>query len=168
MAGGIQPGTSATTTESVLSEQKHIDLVLYAISLRPNLSLKKSVLIEDIADHPAEYSRCANGKSQRWDADGGFITTNDGQVIGVCENKYQGTRQNACERVCKYLTFLDAHQMFVSCDGPGFEKKNGEGSTGPLVDMLKHAGAVVLENETHEKFLEAINGWLDSLEARYL
>ena len=101
MAGGIQPGTSATTKESASSERGHINLVSLAISLRPNLSLKKSVLIEDIANHPAEYSKCASGKSQRWYSDGGFIVTTDGKIIGVCENKYQKNRENACERVFK-------------------------------------------------------------------
>lgn len=168
MAGGIQPGTSATTKESASSEKNHINLVSHAISLRPNLSLKKSVLIEDIANHPAEYSKCANGKSQWWEADGGFVTTTDGKIIGVCENKYQKARKNACERVCKYLTFLKGDQMFVSCYGPGFILKDGGGSTGPTIDMLRSAGAVVLENEADAEFLNAFNDWLDSLVEKYL
>ena len=87
-----------------------------------------------------------------------------GALVGVCENKWQKARQNACERVCKYLTFLPPKRMFVSCEGPGFLKKNGGGSTGPLIDMLRHAGATVLENTTDEKeFKNQLRDWLQSL-----
>lgn len=164
MAGGIQPGTTATSVNSVLSEQKHKDLVARAIAARgPLWKIKKSLTIEEITGKPGEYSLLSSGESQSWHADGGFVFYDD-KLVGVCENKWQKARENACERVCKYLTFLHGSQMFVSCEGPGFVLTNGGGSTGPLIDMLRYAGATVLENVASEQeYLDHLNKWLDSL-----
>jgi len=164
MRGGIQPGTTATSTNSILSEKRHIDYVFMVVSRRgPEWEIRKSVTIEEILGCRGEYSRQANGKSQRWEADGGFIFYKN-NLVGVCENKWQTSPQNACERVCKYLTFLEGRQMFVSCEGPGFVKIKGSGSTGPLIDMLRYAGATVLENVTDPvEYASELNRWLDSL-----
>ena len=164
MAGGIQPGTTATSVNSVLSERKHRDLVAQAIASRgPLWKIKKSLTIEKITGKPGEYSLTKAGKSQRWEADGGFVFYDD-KLVGVCENKWQDNRENACERAFRYLSFLSGSQMFVSCEGPGFALINGGGSTGPVIDMLRYAGATVLENVTSEQqYLDHLNKWLDSL-----
>jgi hypothetical protein len=164
MAGGIQPGTTATSTKSVLSERRHVDYVSKAFSQRgPHWRIKKSITIEEILGHQGDYSRQKNGKSQRWDADGGFVFYKN-KLVGVCENKWQSSPKNACERVCKYLTFLKGKQMFVSCEGPGFAKIDGGGSTGPLIDMLRFAGATVLENVVDPmEYMSELNKWIDSL-----
>ena len=164
MPGGIQVGTTASSENSTLSEEKHIDLVAQVIQERgPDWEIRKSLTIEEIMGYPGVYSRLANGKSQVWVSDGGFIFYK-GKLVGVCENKWQDARMNACERVCKYLTFLRGYQMFVSCEGPGFVCKDGGGSTGPLIDMLRYAGATVLENVTNEaEYKRLLRAWLNSL-----
>jgi len=164
MPGGIQPGTVATSENSTLSEEKHISLVAQVIQeMGPDWEIRKSLTIEEIMGYLGDYSRCANGKSQTWNADGGFIFYKK-TLAGVCENKWQGSRENACERVCKYLTFLRASQMFVSCEGPGFLREDGGGSTGPLIDMLRYAGVTVLENVTSEvEYKRLLRAWLNSL-----
>ena len=141
MPGGIQPGTCATSKESTLSEARQVDIVENVISSRgDDWRIEKSILIEDILGYLGEYSRLKNGKSQTYSADGGFVYYKN-KLVGVCENKYQKTRQNACERACRYLLFLKPEQIFVSCDGPGFTRKDGQGSTGPIIDLFKHAGS---------------------------
>jgi hypothetical protein len=167
MPGGIQPGTTATSTESKKSEKRHIKLIAEEVnSMGPDWGLKKSLTIEEIVGKEAEYSKTKKGISQRWDSDGGFIFYQE-KLVGVCENKYQANRENACERVCKYLTFLNGSQMFVSFEGPGFEKIYGGGSTGPLIDTLRHAGATVLENVSDEaEYRRHIRRWLESLKSR--
>jgi len=164
MKGGIQPGTTASSAESVLSERRHIEYVSRAVSQRgPEWTIKKSITIKEILGHQGEYSRKKNGKSQEWQSDGGFIYYKD-ILVGVCENKWQTARENACERVCKYLTFMKGRQMFVTCRGPGFTRLDGGGSTGPLVDLLRFAGATVLVNVVDPVDIERqLNTWLDSL-----
>ena len=164
MGGGIQPGMTATSINSVLSENQHIDYVKQVVTeMGPDWEIRKSLTIEEIVGYPAAYSRQANGESQAWHADGGFIFYKN-SLVGVCENKWQSTRKNACERVCKYLTFLKGNQLFVSCEGPGFIKLDEGGSTGPLIDMLRHAGAVVLENVTDPtEYKRLLRAWLNSL-----
>jgi hypothetical protein len=164
MPGGIQPGTCATSKESTLSEARQVDIVENVISSRgEDWRIEKSILIEDILGYLGEYSILKNGKSQAYYADGGFVYYKN-KLVGVCENKYQDTVKNACERTCRYLMFLKPEQMFVSCEGPGFIKINGGGSTGPVIDLLRHAGACVLENEKDESaYIFKLNQWLDSL-----
>ena len=164
MAGGIQPGTCATSTASKQSENKHNRLVAEVIkSMGPHWEIRKSLPIREIMGRQGEYSKRANGESQEWNSDGGFIYYR-GKLVGVCENKWQQAKENACERVCKYLTFLPARGMFVSCEGPGFKKIEGGGSTGPLIDMLRHAGATVLENVSDEtEYRNRLKFWIQSL-----
>ena len=164
MPGGIQPGTCATSRNSQISENRHVDLVTeIVLEMGSHWEIRKSLSIEEIMGYPGEYSRLANGKSQVWIADGGFVFYR-GELVGVCVNKWQDARKNACERVCKYLTFLRGTQMFVSCEGPGFLRKDQGGSTGPLIDMLRYAGATVLENVTDEaEYRRRLRLWLQSL-----
>ena len=164
MKGGIQPGTTASSAESVLSENRQIDLVAQVIrEMGSDWSIRKSISIEEIMGYLGEYSRNANGESQTWFSDGGFIYYKD-ILVGVCENKWQVARANACERVCKYLTFMSGSQLFVSCEGPGFIRLDGGGSTGPLIDMLRFAGATVLENVTDPvEYKRQLYLWLNSL-----
>ena len=83
MPGGIQPGTCATSTSSKLSEYRHIDLVSEVVSeLGADWEIRKSLSIEEIMGYPGEYSRLSNGKSQRWDADGGFLFYKK-ELVGV-------------------------------------------------------------------------------------
>ena len=164
MKGGIQLGTTASSTESVLSENRHIDLVAQVIrEMGSDWSIRKSMPIEEIIGYLGKYSRNANGKSQAWFSDGGFIYHKD-ILVGVCENKWQAARANACERVCKYLAFMQPRQLFVSCEGPGFIPLDGGGATGPLIDVLRWRGATVLENVTDPvEYKRQLYVWLNSL-----
>jgi len=151
MAGGIQPGTVATSYESDASEKRQIRLVEQSLNeAGTDWSSRKSMSIEELIGEGAPYSLKKDGTSQRWESDGGFVFYRD-ECVGVIENKYQHSRQNACERVTKYLTCFEPHQLFLSFEGPGFTKKDGGGSTGPMIDTLRHAGATVLENVADEE-----------------
>lgn len=159
---GIQPGTTATSVESHSSEILHNLWVEDIIKeMGADWSIQKSVNIVDI-NPSAEYSFDKRGKSQVWESDGGFIIYK-GDIVGVCENKYQKSRKNACERVFRYLSFLKGNQIFVSCSGDGFKKQNGGGSTGPTVDMLKYCGAYVLENINEDEFKNHLRKWLEKI-----
>ena len=160
MSNGIQPGTTATSPESHASEVLHNKWVSEVLKeMGVDWEIKKSVNILDINPN-AEYSFAQNKKSQTWESDGGFIIYK-GKNIGVCENKYQKTSKNACERVFRYLSFMKGSQIFVSCSGEGFRKKFGGGSTGPTIDMLKLCGACVLENVYDEdEFKNHLREWL--------
>ncbi len=164
MAGGIQPGTVATSANSQQSEDKHTRLVAEVVeSMGPDWEIKKSLTIEEITGHQNEYSRKANGKSQEWQSDGGFLYYR-GKLVGVCENKWQKNRENACERAFRYLALFEGRQMFVSCEGPGFKKVDGGGSTGPTIDMLRFAGATVVENLSDEaEYRQHLKLWIESL-----
>ena len=163
MSSGIQPGTTATSIESHTSEVLHNQWVGDIIKeMGADWSIQKSVKITDI-NPSAEYSFDKRGKSQVWESDGGFIVYK-GDILGVCENKYQKSRQNACERVFRYLSFFKGSQIFVSCSGDGFKKRKAGGSTGPTVDMLKFCGAYVLENVNEEdEFKNHLRKWLEKI-----
>ena len=165
MAGGIQPGISATSIESHTSETLHNHWVNQVIGeMGSDWKIEKSMKISEIANHPVEYSYDSKGESQKWQSDGGFIFYKN-KMIGVCENKYQKSRENACERVFRYLSFFKGSQMFVSCSGDGFRKASKGGATGPTLDMLKHCGAYVIENVNDEiSFKKHLKVWLESLE----
>ena len=167
MAGGIQPGTIATSVDSILSENRQIDHVVEAIkSMGPDWEIRKSITIEDILGEPGEYSFLANGNSQRWESDGGWIYRNN-KLVGVCENKWQASRKNACERAFRYLGVFrgdEAWRIFVSCEGPGFVNQFGGGATGPFIDIMNHAGATVLENEHDpDEYARRLREWLNRL-----
>lgn len=163
MSNGIQPGTTATSVESHTSEVLHNQWVRDIINeMGADWGIQKSVNITDIFVD-AEYSFDKRGKSQIWESDGGFITYK-GDIVGVCENKYQKSYQNACERVFRYLSFMKGSQIFVSCSGDGFKKRNAGGSTGPTIDMLKYCGAYVLENVISEdEFKVHLRKWLEKI-----
>ena len=160
---GIQPNTTATSIESHASELQHNQWVHDIIdTLGSDWAIQKSVNITDINPN-AVYSFDKRNKSQIWESDGGFIIYK-GNIVGVCENKYQKSRKNACERVFRYLSFMKGYQLFVSCNGEGFMNQNEGGSTGPTIDMLKFCGAYVLENVNDEdEFKVHLLEWLEKI-----
>ena len=121
-------GTAAfTTKESAESEKNHTQWVHDVINeLGPDWSVKHSMTIKELIGEQPTYACLKNGKSQVWESDGGYIFWK-GYLVGVAENKWQKARENACERACRYLTFLKGHQLFVSTAGPGFILKDGGG-----------------------------------------
>lgn len=155
---------SFTTMESVQSEKNHTTWVHDVIEeLGDDWSLKHSMTIEELTGKKPVYALLKNGESQSWESDGGYIFWK-GQLVGVAENKWQKARENACERACRYLTFLRGEQLFVSTAGPGFLLKNGGGATGPFLDMLIFSGACVTENINSEKeFKSVFKTWVTSL-----
>ena len=108
------------------------------------------------------YAWLKNGSPQTINPDGGFIMYK-GNPIGVCEHKHQEERPNACERAFKYLTILKPQQIFVSTTGPGFIREDGQGQTGPMLEMAMYAGMCVLENADETEFKKTFRNWLESL-----
>ena len=158
-------GTDAfTTKESTESEKNHTQWVHDVISeLGEDWSVKHSMTIAELMGQQPTYARLKNGESQAWESDGGYIF-HKRRLVGVAENKWQTARENACERACRYLTFLKGDQLFVSTAGPGFVLKDGGGATGPFLDMLKFSGACVTENVNNEQEFKAIfKEWVLSL-----
>jgi len=139
------------TAKSKESEERHKQIIASVVrDLGPDYKLTKSLKIEEITCGNCSYSRTAKGNSQEYRADGGFLWWRDpaGQwhLIAIFENKFQTARANACQRGDHYLTFVEAAQLFISCGGVGFLKKNAGGATGPFIDTNRFAGVTVLEN----------------------
>jgi len=169
MAGGIQPGTVATSKESAASEKNHTKWIGEVVSeLDSNWMIKKRILIEDIIGRKPTYALNADGDSQYWESDGGFFYRKSDSgvwvLVGAAENKWQRNRENACERAFRYLSFLRGSQIFISCAGPGFRKMNGGGATGPTIEMLMFSGAYVIENvNDEENFKNEFRNWVNTL-----
>ena len=158
-------GTKAfTTKESTESEKNHTQWIHDVIDdLGEDWSIRYSMTIEELMGKQPTYARLKNGASQEWISDGGYIFNKE-KLVGVAENKWQTARENACERACRYLTFLKGSQLFVSTAGPGFVLKDGGGSTGPFIDMLRYSGACVTENVNDEQsFKDIFKNWVLSL-----
>tara|TARA_Y100000034_G_C6759361_1_gene338082 strand:+ start:38 stop:580 length:543 start_codon:yes stop_codon:yes gene_type:complete len=155
-----------TTEESKAAEAKHTSLIAEILKQKPEINTQKSLSIEALCEGKNPYSLDKRGRSQKWQADGGWIYIN-GELAGVAECKYQDSRQNACERAFRYLTVdrfrLEPHRIFFSCYGPGFTQENGGGSTGPFLDMASQAGIAVLENPTDKTFKIKFETWLRRL-----
>jgi hypothetical protein len=150
--GGIQPGTTATSTFSSDSEKLHIKWINDIFStLGPEWTRKRSLPI-------------CEGSNQVWESDGGWIYYND-VLVGVAENKWQKNRQNAVERGFRYLAeFEEAHRIFVSCSGPGFAESVNKGSTDAFVIKARNRGMVVLVNVSDEQdFKNQFLTWLNNL-----
>lgn len=164
MPGGIQYGTVARSVESMESEYNHKKWIDDVVSeLQPEYEVLRKVPISRIIHKEPEYALDKKGESQYWFADGGFILKN-GKLIGVAENKYQASGQNACERVFRYLSFLNGNQIFISCYGERFKKQLGGQSTGSTIELLKYSGAHVIENVDDEQtFKEEFLTWISSL-----
>ena len=151
------------SSESIASEEQHIQCIKDVIAeLGADWSIKYSMTIEELIGKKPTYARLKGGMSQEWRSDGGYIFYK-GNLKGVAENKWQEARENACERACRYFTFLKPNQLFVSTAGPGFTLKDGGGATGPLIDMLNHAGACVTENVDEQSFKDIFKNWALSL-----
>ena len=160
---------SFTTEESAAAEKRHTNIMNDVIcstdgfSHVPNLDIVR--LLSESSNQ--KYSFIKDGKrSQTWHADGGWVFKN-GELVGVAECKFQHTRQNACERAFRYLTVEkfreEPRRIFLSCYGPGFENKNGGGSTGPMLDMARNIGMSVHENIDDASFRHRVLEWLESL-----
>ena len=95
---------SFTTSESFISEEKHISLVDEIFnefkSIDDKWEIKKGVSTEDLIGKENVVNAIRmDGKSTEILSDGGIIYY-DGKIVGVCENKYQKiTEMLAKERV---------------------------------------------------------------------
>tara|TARA_R100000742_G_C4269284_1_gene87759 strand:+ start:140 stop:667 length:528 start_codon:yes stop_codon:yes gene_type:complete len=161
-----------TTTESLISEEKHISLVDEIFNEFKSLDDKwnkvKGIPTEDlIGKENIIYAKCMNGTSTKINSDGGIILYDD-KVVGVCENKYQKDHRNACERVCKYTLYFDIKpsQVFLSCSGEGYTfdtDRWGGGQTGTMYDILKFRGVSIILNPTEDKFKQTLRDWFKQL-----
>jgi hypothetical protein len=158
----------ATSTESKDSEVLHQKLVKsHFEKLGSDWSLSKSLPIGDVVKSQ-KYSFKKNGKSQEYDADGGFVYYKN-KLVGVCENKHQKSRKNACERLAKYLFIpgIGPKNMFLTCTGPGFVNEDGQGSTGPILDLAMNAEVFILENPKPEEVKQKLQDWTDWIQSEY-
>jgi len=157
-----------TTEESKEAEDRHTSLIKEVFQAVPMLEIKKEVSIQWLTSGNNSYSLRKDKESQVWRADGGYIYYK-GVLVGLAECKYQWSRQNACERAAKYLLidelYAEPWRLFISCYGPGFVLEDGGGSTGPLLDMMKHRGVTILENPTDEEFLRELQSYLSRIKA---
>ena len=86
MKGGIQPGSSGAASEqSRAAEKRHEQFILSEKQLSncPRVEIRKELGIDEM--FPAgdnKYSLRKNGKSQCWEADGGWIFV-DGKLAGI-------------------------------------------------------------------------------------
>jgi|TARA_R110000744_G_scaffold95874_1_gene185147 hypothetical protein len=159
-------GTDAfTTMQSKEAEDKHKRILGEHLQLKRGVEVRESVEIAEIASRH-RYSLNKKGKSQEWEADGGWIYSN-GELVGVAECKYQHSRQNACERAFRYLSVdkfrEQPHRILLTCYGKGFQQQSGGGSTGPFIDMATNSGMTVFENPSDEEFKEGIEEWIRSI-----
>ena len=161
-------GHCATTTDSKNSEALHTRLVKsHFDKLGSDWLLKKSLPIGNVVKEQ-KYSFNQKGESQQYNADGGFVYYKN-KLVGVCENKHQGTRRNACERMARYLFIqgIGPKNMFITCAGPGFVNKKCGDSTGPLLDLAIDAGAFILENPKPEEVKQKLQDWTDWIQSEY-
>ena len=161
MAGGIQPGTCATSPSSVKSESRHRRLVREVVNeFGPRWCLAEDISVEERLGYLGEYSKQQNGESQRNKADGGILCL-DNKKVAVFENKWQSARANAIQRACFWNMYFPYNRIFLSCEGPGFKKKDGGGSTGPFIDLWRHNGGTLLENEMNDdKYKDEVRNFI--------
>lgn len=157
---------SFTTTQSKKSEDVHKRIITECLTTKPKIETVKSLTFSQMTGFVSDYALLGNGVEQRWVSDGGYYFIN-GELVGVGENKYQHSRQNACERALKLLAIekfrLEPWRIFLTCSGEGFKKRDVGGSTGMMIAMAKYCGMTILENPTEEEFKKEFNAYLNRL-----
>jgi|TARA_A100000172_G_scaffold65556_1_gene45081 hypothetical protein len=125
-------GTSAfTSTESAMSERINCTL-LEEVLLEPEFrefSLGKNYSVNEIYESRVATNK--GGDDSLTNPDFGVISYRN-KIVGLGDNKYQKTSQNACERVALYTMDalrlgLDPKRVLVVFDGPGFEPWDEDG-----------------------------------------
>jgi len=121
-----------TTKESLVAEQNHKTWIQKIVSeygsdfeLRPFVTISELVCGDENNPHAyltKAYRGLPAGSSSVYEADGGWIYYK-GELIGVCEHKYQDAYQNACERAGKYVICMHRHAVFISVSGYGFSEE---------------------------------------------
>lgn len=115
-----------------------------------------------------KYSYKQNNDVSEIRPDGGFMYYNS-KLVGVAENKFQESSQNAIERTDKYLKInqfrLQPFRIFLSCYGEGFRQKPGRsmGAVGVYLDMAFYAGFTILLNPTDDEFRKTYLDWLERI-----
>ena len=172
-----------TTKESLTDENNHKTWVQQIVSeygsdfeLRPFVTI--SELVGGDENNPYAYlKRSYKGLPSRsssvYEADGGWIYYK-GELIGVCEHKYQEADKNACERAGKYVIFMHRHAVFISASGYGFSEEAMTAkstATAKFAAIAKNGhkrlglerGVGFSLNESEEKFKETFRDWFEYL-----
>jgi hypothetical protein len=150
-----QKGTHEfSSTQSRNIEEVVKDLILSTIKSWGNKwKLKKEISFSDIfSTNNIAYQK--NGKSTLLKPDGGMLFYNN-KPVALFEVKYQKARNNACERVFKYIPIIEhlnieRKNFFAFFYGSGFSQNNKghiTGQTGATVLSIKNWGVTVFVNE---------------------
>jgi|TARA_B110000196_G_C20742594_1_gene473918 hypothetical protein len=177
-------GTDAyTTKESLIAEQNHKTWVQQIVSeygsdfeLRPLVAISELVCGDENNQYAylkRRYKGFPAGSSSVYEADGGWIYYK-GELIGVCEHKYQDADKNACERAGKYVICMHRHAVFISASGYGFSEEAMTAkstATAKFAAIAKNGhkrlglerGVGFSLNESEEKFKETFRYWFEYL-----
>jgi|TARA_R110000824_G_C15187260_1_gene674407 hypothetical protein len=149
-------GTHAFTTDESAASEEELDQAISEVLTEPEFSkfsTRDSYSVNEW--YGSAIASTDRGRDSMTSPDTGVLYYGD-KVVGLGDNKYQHSHQNACERVCLYA--LDAIQkglslkrVFVVFAGEGFKESSPgkiKGSTGKMVVRAKHFTSLV--NPTQE------------------
>lgn len=143
---------SFTSTESKKSEQTLREVISEVIEVPEfeNFSLARSYSVNEI--YNSTIATTKTGRDTTSEPDTGLLYYR-GKVVGLGDNKWQKSNNNACQRIFQFLADsitlkLDSKRVFVVLDGPGFESINESGhvpgqSGGTLVRCQHHFTTLV-------------------------
>lgn len=156
---------SFATSESKASEKSLKNIISYVLRQEEFLdfTLEKSYSVNELYDSSIATSK--NGKDSMTVPDAGLLKYR-GKVVGLGDNKYQHSEQNACERVGFYcmdamMFGLSTKRVFVVFAGDGFEPHNDKGhvsnSTGKMIVRANRLCTLLVnptEKEIYERYCE--------------
>lgn len=156
---------SFTTSESKASEDSLKKIICYTLSQKEfsDFTLEKSYSVNELYNSFVATNK--NGKDSMTEPDAGLLKYR-GEVVGLGDNKYQHSQQNACERVGFYcmdaMKFgLSTKRIFVVFAGDGFEPHNDKGhvgnSTGKMIVRANNFCTLLVnptEKEIYDKYCE--------------
>ena len=170
----IAAGQCIATIESKKTEHNFVTIVQELVSqMGPGWSLKKSITTDKIFGK-STMARKKNGKFSTVRPDGGWLYYN-GKPVACFEHKHQHSRQNAVERLFKYMPIVAClkipfSNMVVNLEGEGFifdgnkdSVKFMSGSTGVAVDSCLKVGYTVFINEEVENLRKLLSEKLQNI-----
>ena len=161
-------GTKAfTTNESQASELNLQQVIRVVLSEREfaDFRIEKSYSVNELYNDTIATNK--NGNDAMTEPDTGVLKYRH-KVVGLGDNKYQHTKQNACERVCLYTTDalvygLSSKRVFLVFAGDGFRAHNAQGhvggSTGKMIVRAKHH-CTLLVNPTEKELYSTYRKYL--------
>lgn len=154
-------GTRPFTTNESKASEKLLRQVINRVLKEPefsDFSLEKSYSVNKLYNDIAATN--VNGKDSMTNPDAGVLKYKD-RVVGLGDNKYQHTQQNACERVGLYTMDAIAYDLspkrvFIVFAGSGFMPHNKSGcvgnTTGKMIVRCKHHNTTLVNPTEREIF----------------